>query len=86
MDAAALARLVDLAEARADALSDVARVLGLDDDTRARLSLAGDAAPLLAALAARGIAPPPSPTEAPPLTDEEAEDYRRDLRARRANL
>jgi hypothetical protein len=85
VDAAALARLVDLAEARADALSDVARVLGLDDDTRTRLSLAGDAAPLLAALAARGIAPP-SPTEVPPLTDEEAEDYRRDLRARRANL
>lgn len=82
MDPDALARLVDLAEARADALSDVARVLGLDDDTRTRLSLAGDAAPLLAALAARGIALPP-PTEAPPLTDEEAEAYRRDLRARR---
>lgn len=82
MDHDALARLVDLAEARADALSDVARALGIADEERTRLSLAGDAAPLLAALAARGIALPPL-ADVPPLTDEEAGAYRRDLRARR---
>lgn len=82
MDPAALARLVDLAESRADALRSVARALGLADAEVDRVALAGDAAPLLAALASRGIAPPP-PTEVPPLTDAEAEEYRRDLRARR---
>ena len=82
MDPAALARLVDLAESRADALRSVARALGLQPDVIDHVALTGDAAPLLAALADRGIAPAP-PTDAPPFTDAEAADYRRDLRARR---
>lgn len=75
--------LVDLADRRADALDTIARALDLDPATRARVTRDGDAGPVIAALAARGITAPERAPVSPPWTDAEAAAYRADLRARR---